>query len=236
MFSVIGELIPYGSAVTLSPLPIMAVLLLLMTPVGVRGAGAFLLARFLCLVAVAGGVGFLSHAADEAAGSKGPTASIRIVLGLLLSGLALLKWSRWPAPGEEPKIPKWMASIEASGLSSAFRLGLVLTIFNVKELAFAAGAGLAVGAAMLAPLQAGLSVLVFAVLACFTLILPVAGRSGEVGCGAGQRQDLADAEQCGDHGSHPVADRRPADRRRTVRAGLNSTPLTWAFSNHRQDA
>ncbi|WPR64183.1 GAP family protein [Glutamicibacter protophormiae] len=174
MFSVIGELIPYGAAVALSPLPIMAVLLLLMAPIGVRGAGAFLLARLLCLVAVAGGVGFLSHAVDEAAGSKGPTASIRIVLGLLLAGLALLKWNRRPAPGEEPKIPKWMASIEASGLSSAFRVGLVLTIFNVKELAFAAGAGLAVGAAMLAPLQAGLSVLVFAVLACFTLLLPVA--------------------------------------------------------------
>lgn len=173
MLSVLGNLIPYGVAMALSPLPIMAVLLLLMAPVGLRGALSFAGARLLCIAALAGGVGLLSHALDDAAGSKGPTAAVRIALGLALMVLAVVKWLRRPGPDEEPKVPGWMKAIESSTAPGALRLGVVLTLLNLKELAFASGAGLAIGAADLSPLETWASVAVFMVLSCATVLAPI---------------------------------------------------------------
>lgn len=173
MLSVLGDLLPYGVAMALSPLPIMAVLLLLMAPLGVRGAGAFAAARLLSVTMVSAGVAFFSHALDDAAGSKGPTALARMILGVALMVLATMKWLRRPGPEDEPKIPRWMASIESSTVPAAFRLGLVLTLPNPKELAFAAGAGLSIGAGDLSPMQASVSVAVFVILCCASVLAPI---------------------------------------------------------------
>lgn len=88
-------------------------------------------------------------------------------------GLAVAKWIRRPGPDEEPKVPGWMAAIESSSAPAAFRLGAALTLLNLKELAFASGAGLAIGAADLSPLETWASVAVFVVLSCATVLAPI---------------------------------------------------------------
>lgn len=173
MLPVLGDLIPYGVAMALSPLPIIAVMLLLMSPLGVRGAGAFATARLLCVAVISGGLAFFAQAIDDAAGSKGPTAVTRIVLGLVLMTLALVKWLRRPSSEEDAKIPQWMASIESSTMPRSFRLGAVLTLLNPKELAFAVGAGLAIGAGELGALEAVASVALFVILCCASVLIPI---------------------------------------------------------------
>ena len=69
----------------LSPLPIMAVLLLLMAPVGLRGALSFAGARLLCIAALAGG-----SDAVVVASFVEPKSPLITALGLELTDLEMM--------------------------------------------------------------------------------------------------------------------------------------------------
>jgi threonine/homoserine/homoserine lactone efflux protein len=66
-----------------------------------------------------------------------------------------------------------MRAIDGMGPGAAFRLGLVLTVANPKEIAFAAGAGLTIGGAMLGAGEMVLAGAVFVLLACLSVAIPV---------------------------------------------------------------
>ncbi|MBG6237580.1 hypothetical protein IWX78_000523 [Mycetocola sp. CAN_C7] len=171
---VLGEILPLGVAVALSPLPIIAVLLLLVAPVGVRGALLFLAARAVTLCALVVIFALASDLADDAAGSATPAAILRIVVGSALLVGAVMKWRTRPRGADEPKLPGWMRSVDNAGPAHAVRLGFLLTAANVKEIAFAAGIGFTIGGAFLPWGQIAIAVAVFVVLACLSIAIPVA--------------------------------------------------------------
>lgn len=173
MPELIGDVIPFGVAVALSPLPIIAVLLLVMAPVGATGGLLFLLARILAFAALTAAFAWASDLVDDAAGSTTPVAVLRLVVGAALVVGAVVKWHRRPRADAEPKLPGWMRSIDGMGPGAAFRLGLVLTVANPKELAFAAGAGLTVGGAMLGAREMVIAGALFVLLACVGVAVPV---------------------------------------------------------------
>lgn len=173
MLDVIGDLIPFGIGVALSPFPIIAVLLLLTAPVGLGGSSLFLLGRaagFALLTAV---FAVVSDLIDQAAGSSLPAAVLRLALGVVLVGVGIRKFVRRPRADAAPKLPGWMQSIERTGRGGALRLGFVLTVVNPKEIAFAAGAGLTIGGAFLPIGQAIGAGALFVVLACLSVAIPV---------------------------------------------------------------
>lgn len=173
MTQVIGDVLPFAVGVALSPLPIIAVLLLLLAPVGVRGGLAFLAARLLAFAVLVAVFAWAADLIDDAAGSSTPAAVLRLAVGAGLVVGAVVKWHRRPRADDEPKLPGWMRAIDGMGAGAAFRLGLVLTVANPKELAFAAGAGFTVGGAFLAVGQLVVAGAVFVVLACASVAIPV---------------------------------------------------------------
>ena len=173
MPQVIGDIIPFGVGVALSPVPIIAVLLLVMAPVGARGGVLFLLARVLAFTAMTAVFAWASDFIDDTAGSTTPAAVLRLLVGATLVVAAAVKWHRRPRADEEPKLPGWMRSIDGAGPGASFRLGLVLTVANPKEIAFAAGAGLTIGGAMLGAGEMVLAGAVFILLACASVAVPV---------------------------------------------------------------
>jgi threonine/homoserine/homoserine lactone efflux protein len=173
MPEVIGDIIPFGVGVALSPVPIIAVLLLVMAPVGARGGVLFLIARVLAFAAMTALFAWASDFIDDAAGSTTPAAVLRLLVGATLVVGAVVKWRRRPHADDEPKLPGWMRSIDGTGPGGAFRLGLVLTVANPKEIAFAAGAGLTIGGAMLGAGEMVLAGAVFVLLACLSVAIPV---------------------------------------------------------------
>lgn len=173
MAQVIGDVIPFAIGVALSPLPIIAVLLLLLAPVGARGGLAFLAARLLAFAVLVAVFAWAADLIDDAAGSSTPAAVLRLVIGLGLVVAAVVKWHRRPRRDAEPKLPGWMRAIDGMKAGGAFRLGVVLTVANPKELAFAAGAGFTVGGAFLPPAQLVAAGAVFVVLACASVAVPV---------------------------------------------------------------
>jgi hypothetical protein len=173
MWELIGELVPFALVVAASPLPVIAALLLLTSPVGLRGGALFALARVVALAAAVAVTAFLADVVDDVAESTWPAAGIRIVLGLVLIGAAIRKWLRRPRGTDVEKLPGWMRAIDGVGPGGALRLGVLVTLANPKELAMAAGAGLALGGAM-APLgEVLVAGLVFLVLATLGATLPV---------------------------------------------------------------
>jgi hypothetical protein len=173
MAEVIGDVIPFAVGVALSPIPVIAVLLLLLAPAGVRGGASFLAARVLALAALTAVFAWAADLIDDAAGSTTPAAVLRFVIGVGLVVAAVVKWHRRPRGEAEPDLPGWMRAIDGMGPGAAFRLGLVLTVANPKELAFAAGAGLTVGGAMLGAGGIVVAGAVFVLLACLGVAVPV---------------------------------------------------------------
>lgn len=170
---VIGEIIPFGVGVALSPFPIIAALLLLTAPAGVGGGWLFLGGRAIGFSALTAIFAVLTELIDSAAESTLPAAVLRILLGLVLIVFAVRKFVTRPRAGQEPKLPAWMRSIDGMGGAASLRLGLVLTIANPKEIAFAAGAGLTIGGAFLPVGQVLAASAVFVVLACLSVGIPV---------------------------------------------------------------
>lgn len=173
MIQVLGDIIPFAVGVALSPFPIIAVLLLLTAPVGVRGGLLFLLGRFIGFAALTALFAVLSEVIDTAAGSTLPAAILRILLGAVLIVVAVRKFVKRPSTDAEPELPGWMRSIEGMGGGASLRLGFVLTVANPKEIAFAAGAGLTIGGAFLPIGQVFVLGAVFVVLACLSVVIPV---------------------------------------------------------------
>ena len=173
MIDVLGDIIPFGVGVALSPFPIIAVLLLLTAPVGVGGGLVFLGGRAIGFALLTAAFALLSEVLDTAAGSTLPAAVLRVGLGAVLIVVAVRKFVKRPRGDDEPVLPRWMRSIEGMDGRAALRLGFVLTVANPKEIAFAAGAGFTIGGAFLPLGQIVVLGVVFVVLACLSVAIPV---------------------------------------------------------------
>lgn len=166
MLHAFGSLLPYAVPVALSPLPIIALVMLLLSPAGSGGGIAFILGRALTLAALTFLVAALSDRFADPGAVSEKNGLMRIALGALVIVGAAVVWARRPSGDEPPALPGWMRSIENTGAAGALRVGVLLTMANVKELAFAAGAGVLLGTdALSAGQTAALSVL-FAAMAC----------------------------------------------------------------------
>lgn len=175
MAEVIGELLPLAVAVAVSPVPIIAVILMLLGPrARVMGLGflagwvAGILAAILLFTWLAGSTG--SGAGDE---PPAVVPWVRLVLGVLLILLSVLQWRRRPEPGQTAQMPKWMAAIDKFSPAKAFGLGLLLSAVNPKNLAMGIAGGVSIGGAALSGGQQAVAVAVFAVIAACTVALPV---------------------------------------------------------------
>jgi hypothetical protein len=173
VLDVAGELIPYAVGVSLSPLPLVTVLLLLLGQGGLPAGSAFLAGRVVTVAALATAFSFLAESVPESSGPAMWSTVLRIALGLVLVVVAVVKIARRRAVDDEAGLPRWMVSIESMRPWAAVRLGVVLSVVNVKELAFGLGVGLVVGVGRLAAGPTVLVVVGYAVLASLTVAAPV---------------------------------------------------------------
>ncbi|RVW03816.1 GAP family protein [Rhodococcus xishaensis] len=171
----VGEVLPLSIGVAISPIPIIATILMLLTPRAATTATSFLagwvfgIAVGYTIFVVLGGVADLSSPSD----GNSVTATIRVALGVLLLILAVRQWRRRPAPGEDPTLPRWLAAVDKVTPAKALALGFGLSAVNPKNLLMIVGAAVAVtqlGVGGAAIVVAGT---VFTVLAASTVAVPV---------------------------------------------------------------
>ena len=159
----------------ISPVPIIAVILMLFSG-RAKVNGPMFLAGWVVALAVVSGVAYLIS--DAGSASTDSTAAdgvswAQIVFGLLFLLLAGRSWRGRPTPGTEPQMPKWMAGIDAFTPAKALGLGLLLVGVNPKNLLLAAGAGSALAVTGPSTTEAVISLIVFVILGSLTIAGPV---------------------------------------------------------------
>jgi Sap, sulfolipid-1-addressing protein len=171
----ISEVLTFAVGVAISPVPIIAVTLMLFSQRARVNGPMFLLGWVVAVAVVSGGAYLIAEQADAATSST-TTESIgwgRIVLGVLLLLLAARNWRSRPAPGAEPELPKWMGGIDALTPPKALGLGLLLGGVNPKNLMLAAAAGAGLAELGLSTGDAVGSLIVFVAIASITIAAPV---------------------------------------------------------------
>lgn len=172
---VIGDLLPLALGVAISPIPIMAVILMLFTPRASTTSAAFLSGWVAGIVVAV--VIFLLVAGVIGDGTPGdpPTAAswIKLVLGLFFIALGFVQWRKRPQPGAEPELPGWMQAMSEFTPGKALGIGFLLAMANPKNLAMAIAAGVAIGGVGLSAGEQTVTVMVYAVIAASTVAVPV---------------------------------------------------------------
>jgi hypothetical protein len=135
-----GEVIAFGVAVTLSPLAVIAVVLMLAVPGERASAAAFVAAWVLSLTAVGAVVLVLADAAEADAGDGPATwvSVLKLLIALLLLVTAARQWRSRGAGDGDGELPPWLtrvgditaprAAALAVGLASIKPKNLLLTI------------------------------------------------------------------------------------------------------------
>lgn len=175
MNTILGEILPLAVGVAVSPVPIIAVVLVLMSPSATRVAPLFLFGWVAGLVVSVGLFTALGGALPAPSDEDGRpvVATLQLVLGALLLLLALKQWKGRPRAGEEPQLPGWMAGITGVTPVRAAALAAALAAANPKNLILAAGAGTSIGRAGLGGTELLVVLVVWIALAASTVILPV---------------------------------------------------------------
>jgi hypothetical protein len=137
----IGQVLPLAIGVALSPIPIIAIILMLVTPRARANGPAFVVGWLLGLALVGVVVFLIANSAD--ANDNGPATWVdvlKLVLGLVLLVLARKQWRSRPHGDEPASEPKWMRSVDHFTPGRSAGAGVVLSAANPKNVVLAAGA------------------------------------------------------------------------------------------------
>ena len=176
MNDVIGEILPLAVGIAISPIPIIAAILMLLSPRAKSTSVGFLIGWLVGIIAAIVLFTLISSIIPQDSGGPSPVSGvIKIILGLLLLVLAIKQWRTRPAEGEQASMPKWMSAIDSMTAGKAFGLGFLLSAVNPKNLLMAISAGLIVGGAGLTVGQMAVVIIIFVLLAASTVLVPVVG-------------------------------------------------------------
>ena len=143
----ISEVLPFAIGIAISPIPIIAVILILFSARAKVNGPAFLAGWVIGLTVAATVVYLLSQAGDVGtdSGASDTVSWGKIVLGVCCSA--------WPggtgrsgrSRASSPTLPKWMATVETITPVRAFGLAVLLSVVNPKNLILAVGAAAGLG-------------------------------------------------------------------------------------------
>jgi threonine/homoserine/homoserine lactone efflux protein len=171
----IGDILPMAVGVALSPVPIIAIVLMLGTPRARTNGPAFALGWLIGL-SIAGGIvlSFASgRAEDDGDGPATWVSVVKLVFGVLFVLIAARTWRGRPRGGDEAAMPKWMQAIDTFGTGKAFAAGVVLSGLNPKNLALTIAAAAAIaGTGISAGEEIG-TLVVFIFLGSLSILAPL---------------------------------------------------------------
>lgn len=175
MGSAIGDILPLALGVAISPVPVIAAILMLLSPRAKSTSVGFLIGWLLGIVIAVTVFTLLSSVLPQSGtdAAKPIRGVIQLLLGVLLILLAVRQWRGRPRGDEEPHLPKWMQAIDQVTFPKALGLGFLLAAVNPKNLLLAAAAGVAIGSAALDGGSTVLVIAVFTLIAASTILVPV---------------------------------------------------------------
>ncbi len=175
MLEVIGDCLAPAIGIALSPMAIVGFILMLVSKGGLAKAWGFIGGWAIGTGVVLVLVGLLvSGTQDDSAGSNNALLGwIRIALGVLMLYLAWHTYQGRPKEGDAAKLPKWMEAMDTVTPVKAAGLGIVLSAVNPKNLPLLITAAGTIGQANLTGGESAATFVVFIVLACLGMLVPI---------------------------------------------------------------
>jgi Sap, sulfolipid-1-addressing protein len=175
MGQAIGSSLPLAVGVALSPIPIIAVVLML-TSRRARSNGPAFVIGWLIGLAVIGAI-VLSVAGPAGASKSGSPATwvswVKIVLGAALLLVAVRQFRGRPKDSDEAALPKWMASIDTMKPLTVLGLAALLGGVNPKNLLLAVSAGASIAQTGISGVDQAIAYAVFALIGTIGVGTPV---------------------------------------------------------------
>jgi threonine/homoserine/homoserine lactone efflux protein len=160
--------------VALSPVPIIAVILMLGTPRARSNGPGFALGWVVGLTAVSIVVVLVAGDSDDpSSGSSDVVNIVKLLIGILFLLMAVGQWRKRPRAGAEPEMPKWMQAVDQFTVGKSLGLGVVLSAANPKNLALTLAAAATIAQAGLDGGGTTVSIVVFVVIGSITVAGPV---------------------------------------------------------------
>ena len=143
----IGEILPLAVAVAISPLPVVAVILMLLSDRAELNSYTFLMGWVVGLIAVGAVVLAFGAASSSADGASSAAGIVRLVIGGVFIVLAVRHWRGRPKGRGTPNTPKWLERVEGLGLARSFGIAFLLSAINPKNLGLTLAAASTIAAA-----------------------------------------------------------------------------------------
>jgi threonine/homoserine/homoserine lactone efflux protein len=175
MADAIGQVLSLAVGVALSPVPIIAVVLMLGTARARANGPAFVLGWMLGL-GVVGTIVLVAAGSANASEDAEPAdwvGVLKLVLGLLLVLIAVRQWRGRPRAGEEAAMPKWMRAIDTFTPMRSFAIAVALSGINPKNLLLTVGAAAAIAAVGASTADEAVALAVFVVIGTLGTGAPV---------------------------------------------------------------
>lgn len=173
MGEAIGQILGLAIGVAISPVPIIALILMLFSRSAAANSLSFLLGWLIGIAGVA--IAVLAIGLESSGDDADSGGVAKVVIGALFILLAARQWRSRPADGEQPTLPGWMATVDSFTPPKAFGLAILLSAVNPKNLGLTIAAGATIGSVDLDGAEQAVVVAVYVVLASITLIVPVVG-------------------------------------------------------------
>ncbi len=175
MGQAIGEVLPFAIGIAISPIPIIAIILMLLTPDARRNGLAFLGGWILGLAVVGTIVLIVANVAGVSTsdGASTTVSVIKLVLGIVLLGAAWRQWKKRPQVGEHPAVPGWMRSLDKFTPQRALAVGALLSGVNPKNLVLNVSAAAGIAQSALAGAQQAVVLMVLVLVGSIGVAAPV---------------------------------------------------------------
>ena len=175
MGQAIGEILPLAIGVAISPVPIIAIVLMLGTPRARSNGLAFALGWLAGLTIVGGALlAFASGNSQENDGGPETWVSVvKLVLGVLFLLLAARTLRSRPKAGQEAAMPKWMQAIDTFTTGRSLVFGVLLSGVNPKNLALTIAAATTIAQTGISGGESAGALIVFILIGSLSILTPV---------------------------------------------------------------
>ena len=172
----VGDVLGLAAGVAVSPLAIVAIILILATPRGRLNGLLFTLGWILGLAAL-GAIMLAIGGEGGASTNHHPatwTGGLKLALGALLVLFGARLWRRRPKDPAQAHLPKWMAAIDRLTPAKVLGLGLVLSAANLKNAPLTIAAAISISSSGIPVPQQIATLAIFVIIASLGVLAPLA--------------------------------------------------------------
>jgi len=172
----VGDVLGHAAAIAVSPLAIVAIILILATPRGPLNGLLFTVGWVLGLAAL-GAVMLVIGGPGGASTHHHPATwvgALHLALGVLLVLFGAREWRRRPRDPAQAQLPTWMAAIDRFTPLKILGLGLALSAANLKNAPLTISAGASISSAGIPVPQQIVTLAIFVIIASLGVLAPLA--------------------------------------------------------------